>query len=253
MKDGAKPWAIQTARRVPLPLRDKVTEELRRMESCGVISRMEEPTEWCAGMVTVPKKQGSVRICVDLKALNENIMREVYALPTVDQTLAQMNGATKFCKLDANSGFWQIPLSENLRHFTTFFTPLGRFCFNKLPFGICSAPEVFQNRMSKVLQGLEGVVCQIDDILVYGKDTEDHDVRLQAVLKHLQEAKVTLNTERCVFNQDSVKFLGHVVDKNGIAADPEKVRAIVEPTCVADLQLLGEVFTSFDRHSPAPS
>ena len=253
LKDGAKPWAIHTARRVPLPLRDKVAEELRRMESCGVISRMEEPTEWCAGMVAVPKKQGSVRICVDLKALNENVMREVYPLPTVDQTLAQMNGATKFSKLDANSGFWQIPLSENSRHFTTFFTPLGRFCFNKLPFGICSAPEVFQNRMSKVLQGLEGVVCQIDDILVYGKDAEDHDVCLQAVLKHLQEAKVTLNTEKCVFNQDSVKFLGHVVDKNGIAADPEKVRAIVEmkePTCVADLRRFLGMVNYLGKFSP---
>ena len=88
-------------------------------------------------------------------------------MPKVDTTLAQLTGATMFSKLDANSGFWQIPLAKESRLLTTFITPYGRFCFNKLPFGIASAPEVFQRRMNDILSGLPGVLCHVDDILVF--------------------------------------------------------------------------------------
>ena len=101
----------------------------------------------------VPKKAGAIRICVDLKPLNEHVLREVHPLPKVDDTLAQMTGAKVFSKLDANSGFWQIPLAKTSRHLTT---PFGRYYFNKLPFGIS---EHFQKRMSNILSGLEGVLC----------------------------------------------------------------------------------------------
>ena len=140
----------------PLPLRPKVEEELARMEEMGVISKVNEPTPWCAGMVVVPKRSGSIRICVDLKPLNESVLRELHPLPKVDETPAQLTGAKVFSKLDANSGFWQIPLAEKSRLLTTFITPKGCYCFNKLPFGICSAPKHFQKRMSQILSGLEG-------------------------------------------------------------------------------------------------
>lgn len=113
------------------------------MESLGVITKMEQATEWCAGMVVVPKKSGSVCICVDFRALNGSVLREAHPLPTVDETLAHLNGASVFSKVDANSGFWQIPLADSTKHLTTFITPYGRYCFNKLPFGISSAPEYF--------------------------------------------------------------------------------------------------------------
>ena len=114
LREGAKPYALHTPRHIPIPLRQQVKEELDRMERIGVISQVEEPTQWCAGMVVVPKKTGDVRICVDLKPLNENVLREVYPIPKVDDTLAQMAGATVFSKLDANSGFWQMPLEQKL-------------------------------------------------------------------------------------------------------------------------------------------
>lgn len=99
------------------------------MESIGVIFRVDQPTLWCAGIVVAPKKNGDIRICVDLKALNESVLREVYPIPKVDETLAQLTGATVFSKLDANSGFWQIPLANSSRLLTTFITPFGRYCF----------------------------------------------------------------------------------------------------------------------------
>ena len=125
------------------------------MKKQGVISKVDSPTLWCAGMVVVPKKHGLVHICVDLEPLNKNVLRETHPLPTVDETLAQLTGAQTFSKLDSNSGFWQIPLTDDSIFLTTFITPYGHYCFNKLPFGISSAPEHFQKRMNQILAGLE--------------------------------------------------------------------------------------------------
>jgi hypothetical protein len=112
LKPGAVPFSVKTPRRIPIPLVGKVKEELQRMESLGVISRVEEPTEWCAGMVVMPKKdKESVRLCVDLTGLNVYVCREKYILPSVDQSLGMLAGAKFFSKLDANMGFWQIPLT----------------------------------------------------------------------------------------------------------------------------------------------
>ena len=151
LTDNARPTSIYSPRNVSLLLRAKVHQELQRMESMGIIKPVSGPTDWCHAMVVVPKPDKSVRICVDYKPLNAFIRRELHQLPTVDETLAQLEGSTVFTKLDANSGFWQIPLSEASQSLTTFISPFGRFAFTKLPFGISSAPEVFQRRMSTVL------------------------------------------------------------------------------------------------------
>ena len=179
-------------------------------------------------MVVVPKSNGTVRICVNLKPLNEDVLREAHPIPKVDEILAQLAGATIFRKLDANSGFWQIPLPPESRPLTKFITPSGRYYFNKLPFGIFSAPEVFQKRMKKILDGLPRVVCMIDDILVFGADKKEHDERLSAVMERLEAANVTLNEEKCLFSTTKVNFLGHIVDHHGISADPSKTMAILQ-------------------------
>ena len=163
------------------------------MEAMDVISKVDGPTDWCAGMVAVPKKSGDARICVDLKALNNNVMREVYPIPTVEETLAQVTGATVFSKLDANSGYWQIPLSESSKHLTTFVTPSGRYCFNKLPFGISSASEIFHKRMSRILAGCKGVLVHHDDVLVYGATQQEHDANLLAALRRQMSLSTQTN------------------------------------------------------------
>ena len=111
------------------------------MEALGVIKKVDEPTPWCPGMVVVPKKSGDVHICEDFRQLNQSVLQEVHLLPKVEETLTRLTGTTVFSKLDANSGLWQIPLSKESQHLTTFITPFGRYCFCKLPFGISSAPE----------------------------------------------------------------------------------------------------------------
>ncbi len=175
---------------------------------------------------------------MDLTKLNNAVNRERYILPSVEHSLGQLKGAKVFSKLDANSGFWQIPLSQNSALLTTFITPFGRFCFNRLCFGISSAPEHFQKRMSQMLEGLEGVLCHMDDILVFGVSQTEHDQRLFAVLKKLQKGGVTLN-QKCEFSKRSVKFLGQILDESGVHADPEKVWAIThmsEPTNTSEMR-----------------
>ena len=196
-------------------------------------------------MVVVPKKNNTVRICVDLTKLNKCVKRERHPLPAVEQVLAQLAEASVFSKLDANSGFWQIPLSAKSAPLTTFITPFGRFCFHRLPFGITSAPEHFQRRMSEILEGLEGVVCMLDDTLIYGKTQEEHDHRLQVALQRLKAAGVTLNQQKCLFSVSEITFLGQVISKHGIQPDPSKIEAINRmeaPTDVAGARrLLGTV------------
>ena len=253
LKPNSQPFALNAPRNIPLPLRSKVQCELQRMQSLGVISPVEEPTPWCAAMVVVPKDSGAVRICVDLKPLNENVLREVHPMPKVDTTLAQLSGATVFSKLDANSGFWQIPLAKESKLLTMFITPFGRFCFNKLPFGISSAPEIFQCHMNKVLSGLQGVLCHVDDILVYGKDSTEHESRLQATLERIREAGITLNESKCCFYQSCVSFLGHVIDKDGISPDPKKTAAILNmtpPSSITELRRFMGMVNQMSKFSP---
>lgn len=113
LKPDAQPFALYTPRNVPFPLREKVQKELARMESLGVISKVEKSSTWCMGMVVVPKKSGAIHICVDYRVLNENVLREVHPLPTVEENLSRLAGATV---LDYNSGFWQVSLEESSRH-----------------------------------------------------------------------------------------------------------------------------------------
>uniref|UniRef100_A0A8C7WMF3 Gypsy retrotransposon integrase-like protein 1 n=2 Tax=Oryzias sinensis TaxID=183150 RepID=A0A8C7WMF3_9TELE len=191
------------------------------------------------------KKTDKVRICVDLTHLNLSVCREKYILPSVEETLGKLAGARIFSKLDANMGFWQIPLTEESAKYTTFITPFGRYYFRRLPFGIASAPEHFQNRMSEVTNSLEGVVCHMDDVLVWGRTQEEHDTRLHVVLKRLQEAGISLNVEKCELSKQEVIFLGHVISANGISPDPSKTEAVKkmrEPTNVSELRsFLGTV------------
>ena len=239
LKPNTTPFVLTTPRRIAVPLQPKVKAELQRMEKMGVIRKVQEPTEWCSGIVVVPKSNDRVRICVDLTKLNENVCRERHILPSVEETLAQLGDAKVFSKLDANSGFWQVKLDKSSSLLTTFITPFGRYCFNRLPFGITSAPEYFQKKMAPILAGAEGVVCLMDDVLIYGKTEAEHEHRLEKVLHRLKAAKVTLNVEKCQFAKSSIRLLGQIVSENGIQPDPAKVRAITEmpsPQNVSDVR-----------------
>ena len=226
LKENAVPFSVHLPRRVPLPLLDKVKDQLRLMVDNDVIEEITEPTPWCAPIVVVPKSDGSVRITTDFTKLNQSIVRERFEMPGVDYTLAQLGNSKYFTKLDFNSGFFQLKLDDNSKKLTCFITPFGRFVYKRLPQGASPSPEVFSKKMSSILSGLEGCISMVDDICVHAPTLQMHNERLTAVLKRLQEQNVTLNAEKCQFAMTTFKYLGYVIDGENIYPDPKKVSAI---------------------------
>ena len=242
---GAVPHCINTAYRIPIPLKPKAVNELERMRKLNVIRLVTEPTEWCASCVIIEKPNGAVRFCVDMRKLNKYILRQKYTLPTADDVLSNLAGSVKYSKLDASAGFWGMPLDKDSQLLTTFIGPDGnRYCFQVLPFGISSASEIFQYQMTKILKGIPNVEVFQDDILVHGKTNAEHDIALKAVIQRLKSAGVKLNKSKCIFGVQQLVFVGHLVSANGIAADPSKVEAIAElpePKNLADLRRINGI------------
>lgn len=166
-------------------------------------------------------------------------------MPSVEENLAKLGGARWFSLLDANKGYYQVPFCQCCQGHTTFITPCGRFCFNRLPMDLCPSAEYFQESMFDMLNGFHNVVNLSNDILVFGKTLEEHDECLHAVLKRLSDAEVTLSEEKCIFRQRRVKFLGYVVSADhGVEPDPNKVKAIASmkrPTTTEVKRFLGMV------------
>ena len=172
LKEDAEPYSVATARRIPIPLLDKVKTELERMKKNNITEEITDPTDWCAPIVAVMKKSGAVRVFTDLKKLNTAVERKRYSIPNIEDLLYKMKDSTVFSKLDAISGFWQIPLDPSTAKLTTFISPFGRYYYKRLPFGISSAPEIFQRTMEGIVQGEMDVVCFFDDILIQSKNAE---------------------------------------------------------------------------------
>lgn len=165
-----------------------------------------------------------------------------------------MVGAKMFSILDANKGFYHIELEKESQLLTTFHAgKYGRYCYLVLPFGICSAPEVFQYNFQDVFKGLEGVTIFIDDILVFGKDKEEHRVRLNNVLKRTEEFNIKFNKDKCKFELNEVKYLDHIFSDQGLKVDPEKVNAnleIKEPKSKKELETILGIVTYVSKFLP---
>ena len=228
LKNGAVPYSINTPRRIAIPLLDKVKAEILRMEKLDVIQKIEEPTEWCAPMVPVIKKTNKIRLCVDLKQLNQSVQREVHILPTVDDIGHRLKGATVFSTLDCSSSFWQLPLDSSSAKLTTFITPFGRYFFKRMPYGLSSATEIFQKKLEDLLKDIPNCFVDVDDVLVYGNDESQHNQTLKEVLQKINSAGLKLNKSKCKLKQSKVIYLGHEFSSNGMSASPDKVEAIKE-------------------------
>ncbi len=147
-------------------------------------------------------------------------------MPTIEEITTRVAGATVFSKLDANHGYWQVPLDEESQLLTTFNTEFGRYFYIRMPFGIKSAQEVFQKRMSQSFGDLEGVETDIDDILVWGTTTEEHDQRLKKTFQWCQEISLTFNETKCEFGTTEVVYIGHKLTAQGVKPDESEVDSI---------------------------
>jgi hypothetical protein len=218
----------QPHRRIPFHLRKKVEDELKRLEELDIIEKVDGPTPWVSPIVVAPKPKNpdEIRICVDMRLPNKAVKRERHITPTIDDIIVELTGAKVFSKLDLNSGYHQVELSPESRYITTFTTHVGLRRYKRLIFGISSAAEKFQAIIRDSLDELQGVKNISDDIIIYGKDQAEHDLRLRKVFERLREKNITLNKGKCEFNRDKVEFFGYVFSKDGISADPKKINAI---------------------------
>ena len=224
--DSVKPVA-QHVRRIPFGLREKVEKKLDELLELDIIEGVPEgPSGWISPLVVVPKSDGDVRVCVDMRRANEAIIRERHPIPTVEELLQDLNGSTFFSKIDLKWGFHQILLSQESRHITTFVTHRGLYRYKRLMFGVTSAPEKYQQVIRDVLRGCEGVANIADDLVVHGKGVEEHDRRLFAVLDRLSEAGLTVNGDKCEFRLTKLKFFGHELSSDGVSPSEEKIAAI---------------------------
>ena len=238
-------------RKVPVALRDRLKSTLEDLENQDILTSVTEPTPWVSSVVVVPKKDGKLRICLDPKELNKAVQREHYPLPTIEEIATRLYGAKCFSILDVRNGFWHIPLDEDSSRLTTFNTPFGRYRWKRSPFGISSAPEVFQRKMHEVIEGLKGIEVIADDFIVVGfgrteeQATADHDQNLMAFLERCKERYLKLNASKIRLRLPKVPFIGHVATAQGLQVDPHKVQAVRDmptPEDVAAVQrLLGFV------------
>ena len=165
-------------------------------------------------------------------------VRERYMLPTFEDVLPSLSGAQVFSKLDVADAFWHLPLDDESSHLTAMSTPFGRYVWRRLPFGLSVSSELFQRSPQQALEGLQHLICVADDIVVTGRDQEEHDANLAALLQRCVERGVQLNLKKCQFYADSFTFLGHVISANGVRVDPEKESAVINMPTPKDVHEL---------------
>ena len=161
-----------------------------------------------------------------MREANRAVKREKHLMPTTDDLIADLNGATVFSKLDLSSGYHQFELSPESQNITTFPTHVGLRRYKRLLFGINAAAEIFQNAIEEILAGLPGCKNISDDIIVFGRDQREHDVNLHGVLERLKQYNICLKEEKCSFSQSSINFYGHIFTAEGIKPDPKKIHVI---------------------------
>ena len=231
----------QPHRRIPYHIRKDVEIELKQLEDDDIIEKTDGPTPWISPIVVVPKKSGAVRICVDMREANKAVMREKHLMPTLDDLITDLNGATTFSTLDLRNGYHQLELHPSSRYITTFSTHVALYRYKRLMFGINSASEIFQNIVAELLRDLPGCRNISDDIIVYGKTVAEHNTNLTAVLDRLRTNNVRLNREKCKISRKTVTFYGHVFGEHGLRADPAKISSITEaarPANASDVRSL---------------
>lgn len=206
------------------------TTEVKRQVADFLAKGYIEPSTspYGAPVLFVEKPDGTLRLVIDYRLLNRLTIKNRYPLPRIEDLLDRLSGASVFSSLDLASGYYQIRISEEDRPKTAFCTPMGLFQFRVLAMGLANSPSTFQAVMDKVFQPYIGKFVQVylDDVIVYSKTPELHAEHLELVFKKLQEHEFYCNPTKCTFNQSEVKYLGHIVGKDGLKVDPKKIAVI---------------------------
>ena len=241
------------ARTVPLAMKQKIEDELGRLEHTGIIQKVLH-SDWAAAVVPVVKPTGKIRLCGDYKlTINKAVKPDKYPLPLTDELFAGLAGGEKYTKLDLSQAYHQVEMDESSRKYTTINTHCGLYEYLRLPYGVSPAVGIFQRAMENILKGLPGVCIYLDDILVTGKDDEEHLQNLKNVLQELNRNGLKLQKKKCEFFMPQVEYLGFQITTNGISPTQEKVRAIRDspaPTNIGELRSFTGLVNYYGRFVP---
>lgn len=233
-------------------MKAKVEVEIERLLRDNIIEPVKH-SEWAAPVVPVLKPDNTVQLCGDYKLTVNRVSKlEQYPVPRLDDLFATLSGGQKFTKLDMSHTYHQIA-DEESKKYVTVNTHKGLFTYRVLPFGVSSSPAIFQRTIEGVLQGLPYVAVFLDDILVTGRNDEEHLQTLARVLERLQEAGLRLKWSKCTFLEKEVMFLGHKVDETGLHPVPEKVTAIQNapsPKTVTELKAYLGLLNYYNKFLP---
>ena len=219
---------VEPMHRVPHKLVEPLKSKLADMESQGVIEKVDYPTDFVNNLVITHKKNGSIRICLDPKHLNQQIRREHFPIPTFVDVASQLGNKKIFTIIDLKDSYWQIELDNASSDLTTFSTPFGRYKFRRLPFGICSAAEILQKNVYRIFGDIKDTHAIADDLLIATEDEESHDEVLRLVIKRAMDNNVRFNFKKLQLKKSAVVYYGVHIGADGLKPDPEKIRAILE-------------------------
>ena len=210
---------------LPFALRSKVKEELHSMIKSDIIEESNSP--WAAPIVCVPKKDKSLRLCVDYRGLNSQTIFDPQPMPKIEEVINKLGKAKYISKLDLTKGYWQIPLTEKAKEVSAFVTPFGHFQFKVLPFGMINSAASFVRLIKRVLKGTEEFADSfIDDIIIFSDTWNLHLTHVKCVLNMLRSAHLTAKPSKCFIGFRQIEFLAHVVGNGEVRPTEEKVKAV---------------------------
>ena len=214
------------SRRIPMHLQSKVTEMISLLLKNDIMELSDSP--YNSPLVIVPKKDNTIRLCVDFRELNRQTIKDNFHIPNSQEIFDSVGGNSYFSTIDLSKGYHQIPLEERSKKFTAFSSGSNHYQFKRLPFVLVSALAFFQHILQKVLKDHLRTACfvYIDDIIIFGINKIEHDKNFAAVMNCLRENGLNVSPSKFSFCQKSVKFFGHIISEYGIETDPEKVKCI---------------------------
>ena len=196
--------------------------ELDRLQAAGIITPAKF-SQWATPIVPIVKKDGSIRVCRDFRqTVNKHAKTEIYPLPRIKELFTTLSRGQTFVTWDLFHAYLQLELEEETQELVTIDTHKGLYRYKRLPFGVASAPAIFQKTMETTLQGLPMVSVYLDDILVSGKTQQEHLTNLNEVLAHLESAGVHLKREKCSFCQPEVTYIGHIINADELKPSPTR-------------------------------
>jgi len=227
LKEGAKPCHSR-AYNIPRCHIQTLKAEVERLVKIGVLKKVNR-SEWAAPTFIIPKKDGSVRFISDFRELNKRMLRKPYPIPNVQDMLLNLEGFQWATSLDLNMGYYHIRLDPASKQLCTVALPFGKHECQAIPVGLCNCPDIFQEKMSELMDGLAFVCTCIDDLLCLTQGTfSDHLEKLELVLRRLQRAGLKVNITKSFFARSQLEHLGHWITRNGIKPACDKVKAIMK-------------------------